>query len=203
MKAVSDQEMVIRAQQGDLEAEEFLMRKYKEIVKIKSRYYYMAGADEDDVVQEGMIGLLKAIRQYDPASNVPFKAYAEVCISNRIYSAIKSASRQKHSPLNSGISLDSILSEESQTQASTYPGANCRVTEEQVLARESEQELLSAFTRYLSAFEARVLRLYLSGLSYAEMAAETNKPEKSIDNAVQRIRRKLARLPNFSDFSKS
>ena len=149
------------------------------------------------------IGLLSAIRQYDPASNVPFKAYAEVCISNRIYSAIKSASRQKHSPLNSGISLDSILSEESQTQASTYPGANCRVTEEQVLARESEQELLSAFTRYLSAFEARVLRLYLSGLSYAEMAAETGKPEKSIDNAVQRIRRKLARLPNFSDFSKS
>ena len=143
-----------------------------------------------------MLGLLSAIRQYDPASNVPFKAFAEVCISNRIYSAIKSASRQKHSPLNSGISLDSILSEESQTQASSYPEANCRVTEEQVLARESEQELLSAF-------EARVLRLYLSGLSYAEMAAETNKPEKSIDNAVQRIRRKLARLPNFSDFSKS
>ena len=188
---------------AQVSGEEALAERYSRLVRICARPLFLAGGDSEDLIQEGMLGLLSAIRQYDPASNVPFKAYAEVCISNRIYSAIKSASRQKHSPLNSGISLDSILSEESQTQASTYPEANCRVTEEQVLARESEQELLSAFTRYLSAFEARVLRLYLSGLSYAEMAAETNKSEKSIDNAVQRIRRKLARLPNFSDFSKS
>ena len=199
---LSDAELLSRVTAGDAAAEETLAERYSRLVRICARPLFLAGGDSEDLIQEGMLGLLSAIRQYDPASNVPFKAYAEVCISNRIYSAIKSASRQKHSPLNSGISLDSILSE-SQTQASTYPGANCRVTEEQVLARESEQELLSAFTRYLSAFEARVLRLYLSGLSYAEMAAETGKPEKSIDNAVQRIRRKLARLPNFSDFSKS
>ena len=192
---LSDAELLSRVAAGDAAAEEALAERYSRLVRICARPLFLAGGDSEDLIQEGMLGLLSAIRQYDPASNVPFKAYAEVCISNRIYSAIKSASRQKHSPLNSGISLDSILS--------TYPGANCRVTEEQVLARESEQELLSAFTRYLSAFEARVLRLYLSGLSYAEMAAETNKPEKSIDNAVQRIRRKLARLPNFSDFSKS
>ena len=198
---LSDAELLSRVTAGDAAAEEALAERYSRLVRICARPLFLAGGDSEDLIQEGMLGLLSAIRQYDPASNVPFKAYAEVCISNRIYSAIKSASRQKHSPLNSGISLDSILSEESQTQASTYPGANCRVTEEQVLARESEQELLSAFTRYLSAFEARVLRLY--GLSYAEMAAETGKPEKSIDNAVQRIRRKLARLPNFSDFSKS
>ena len=188
---LSDAELLSRVTAGDAAAEEALAERYSRLVRICARPLFLAGSDSEDLIQEGMLGLLSAIRQYDPASNVPFKAYAEVCISNRIYSAIKSASRQKHSPLNSGISLDSILSEESQTQASTYPGANCRVTEEQVLARESEQELLSAFTRYLS------------GLSYAEMAAETNKPEKSIDNAVQRIRRKLARLPNFSDFSKS
>ena len=188
---LSDAELLSRVTAGDAAAEEALAERYSRLVRICARPLFLAGGDSEDLIQEGMLGLLSAIRQYDPASNVPFKAYAEVCISNRIYSAIKSASRQKHSPLNSGISLDSILSEESQTQASTYPGANCRVTEEQVLARESEQELLSAFTRYLS------------GLSYAEMAAETNKPEKSIDNAVQRIRRKLARLPNFSDFSKS
>ena len=192
---LSDAQLLSLVAAGDAAAEEALAERYSRLVRICARPLYL--------IQEGMLGLLSAIRQYDPASNVPFKSYAEVCISNRIYSAIKSASRQKHSPLNSGISLDSILSEESQTQASTYPEANCRVTEEQVLARESEQELLSAFTRYLSAFEAQVLRLYLSGLSYAEMAAETNKSEKSIDNAVQRIRRKLARLPNFSDFSKS
>ena len=188
---LSDAELLSRVTAGDAAAEEALAERYSRLVRICARPLFLAGGDSEDLIQEGMLGLLSAIRQYDLASNVPFKAYAEVCISNRIYSAIKSASRQKHSPLNSGISLDSILSEESQTQASTYPGANCRVTEEQVLARESEQELLSAFTRYLS------------GLSYAEMAAETNKPEKSIDNAVQRIRRKLARLPNFSDFSKS
>ena len=188
---LSDAELLSLVAAGDAAAEEALAERYSRLVRICARPLFLAGGDSEDLIQEGMLGLLSAIRQYDPASNVPFKAYAEVCISNRIYSAIKSASRQKHSPLNSGISLDSILSEESQTQASTYPGANCRVTEEQVLARESEQELLSAFTRYLS------------GLSYAEMAAETGKPEKSIDNAVQRIRRKLARLPNFSDFSKS
>ena len=196
---LSDAELLAQVSGGATAAEEALAERYSRLVRICARPLFLAGGDSEDLIQEGMLGLLSAIRQYDPASNVPFKAYAEVCISNRIYSAIKSASRQKHSPLNSGISLDSILSEE----ASTYPEANCRVTEEQVLARESEQELLSAFTRYLSAFEARVLRLYLSGLSYAEMAAETNKSEKSIDNAVQRIRRKLARLPNFSDFSKS
>ena len=198
-----DEELVRRAQSGDKQATEALLVRFAGVVRGRARGFFLIGGETEDLIQEGMLGLLSAIRQYDPASNVPFKAFAEVCISNRIYSAIKSASRQKHSPLNSGISLDSILSEESQTQASSYPEANCRVTEEQVLARESEQELLSAFTRYLSAFEARVLRLYLSGLSYAEMAAETNKPEKSIDNAVQRIHRKLARLPNFSDFSKS
>ena len=199
----SNEELCRLAGGGDSRAEEELVARHVQMVRACARPLFLAGGDSEDLIQEGMLGLLSAIRQYDPASNVPFKAFAEVCISNRIYSAIKSASRQKHSPLNSGISLDSILSEESQTQASSYPEANCRVTEEQVLARESEQELLSAFTRYLSAFEARVLRLYLSGLSYAEMAAETGKPEKSIDNAVQRIRRKLARLPNFSDFSKS
>ena len=196
---LSDAELLALVSAGNADAEEALAERYSRLVRICARPLFLIGGDSEDLIQEGMLGLLSAIRQYDPAS----KAFAEVCISNRIYSAIKSASRQKHSPLNSGISLDSILSEESQTQASSYPEANCRVTEEQVLARESEQELLSAFTRYLSAFEARVLRLYLSGLSYAEMAAETNKPEKSIDNAVQRIRRKLARLPNFSDFSKS
>ena len=100
MKAMNDQEMVIRAQQGDLEAEESLMRKYKEIVKIKSRYYYMAGADEDDVVQEGMIGLLKAIRQYDPEKEVSFATFAGVCITRQNISAIRMADREKHKVLN-------------------------------------------------------------------------------------------------------
>ena len=150
------------------------------------------------------MGLLSAIRQFDTASNVPFKSYAELCINRRLYSAVKSASRLKHLPLNSGIPLDDILSEESKPQSAGHPESGRRTTEEQVLDKESEEELLLAFSRYLSDFENRVLKLFLSGQSYSEMAQETGKREKSIDNAVQRIRRKLSRqLPNLGEFSES
>ena len=147
------------------------------------------------------MGLLSAIRQYDASENVPFKAYAQLCISRRLYSAVKSAARLKHLPLNIGIPLDDILSDEAKPQTAGFPESGRRITEEQVLAKESEKELHSAFSRYLSDFEQQVLKLYLSGLSYSEMAQETGISEKSIDNAVQRIRRKLARLPNLGDFS--
>ena len=200
---LSDQELQACAAAGDPDAEEALAERYVRSVRICARPLFLAGGDSEDLIQEGMLGLLSAIRQYDPSANVPFKTYAELCINRRLYSAVKSAARLKHLPLNNGITLDSILSEESQPQATSYPEANRRITEEQVLARESEKELHSAFSQYLSGFEAKVLQLYLSGLSYAEMAAQTHKSEKSIDNAVQRIRRKLARLPNFSDFSVS
>ncbi|MGM9669996.1 MAG: sigma-70 family RNA polymerase sigma factor [Oscillospiraceae bacterium] len=200
---LSDQELQACAAAGDPDAEEALAERYVRSVRICARPLFLAGGDSEDLIQEGMLGLLSAIRQYDPSASVPFKTYAELCINRRLYSAVKSAARLKHLPLNNGVPLDSILSEESQPQATSYPEANRRITEEQVLARESEKELHSAFSQYLSGFEAKVLQLYLSGLSYAEMAAQTHKSEKSIDNAVQRIRRKLARLPNFSDFSVS
>lgn len=198
---LSDQDLQTLAAGGDPNAEEALAERYVRSVRICARPLFLAGGDSEDLIQEGMLGLLSAIRQYDAAVNVSFKTYAELCINRRLYSAVKSASRLKHLPLNNGVPLDSILSEESQPQTANYPEANRRITEEQVLARESEKELHSVFSRYLSGFEAQVLQLYLSGLSYAEMAAQTHKSEKSIDNAVQRIRRKLARLPNFSDFS--
>lgn len=200
---LSDQALQALAAAGDSDAEEALAERYVRSVRICARPLFLAGGDSEDLIQEGMLGLLSAIRQYDPTANVPFKTYAELCINRRLYSAVRSASRLKHLPLNNGVPLDSILSEESQPQATNYPEANRRITEEQVLARESEKELHSAFSQYLSGFEAKVLQLYLSGLSYAEMAAQTHKSEKSIDNAVQRIRRKLSRLPNFSDFSAS
>ena len=200
---LSDQELQACAAAGDPDAEEALAERYVRSVRICARPLFLAGGDSEDLIQEGMLGLLSAIRQYDPSANVPFKTYAELCINRRLYSAVKSAARLKQLPLTHGGPLDSILSEESQPQATSYPEANRRITEEQVLARESEKELHSAFSQYLSGFEAKVLQLYLSGLSYAEMAAQTHKSEKSIDNAVQRIRRKLARLPNFSDFSVS
>ena len=108
---LSDAELLALVSAGNADAEEALAERYSRLVRICARPLFLIGGDSEDLIQEGMLGLLSAIRQYDPASNVPFKAFAEVCISNRIYSAIKSASRQKHSPLNSGISLDSILSE--------------------------------------------------------------------------------------------
>lgn len=200
---ISDQALQAYAAGGDHVAEEALAERYVRTVRACARPLFLAGGDSEDLTQEGMLGLLSAIRSYDPAANVPFKTYAELCIRRRLSSAVRSASRLKHLPLNSGVPLDSILSEEAQPQSATYPEANRRVTEEQVLARESEKELYSAFSQCLSGFEERVLQLYLSGLSYAEMAAQTCKSEKSIDNAVQRIRRKLARLPNLSDFSMS
>ena len=184
-------------------AEEALAERYVRLVRVCARPFFLSGGDSEDLIQEGMMGLLSAVREYDSASGVPFKAYAELCIRNRMYSAVKSAARLKHLPLNSGIPLDEILSDETKPQSVGFPESGRRITEEQVLAKEGEQELRSAITRYLSAFEQQVMELYLSGLSYAEMAQQTGKSEKSIDNAVQRIRRKLARLPNLSDFSES
>ncbi len=200
---LSDQALQALAIQGVSDAEETLITRYIRSVRMCARPLFLAGGDSEDLIQEGMLGLLSAIRQYDPAENVPFRSYAELCINRRLYSAVKSASRLKHLPLNSGVPLDDILSEEAQPQATNFPDSGRRITEEQVLARESEKELHSAFPKYLSDFELRILQLYLSGLSYSEMAAETGKTEKSVDNAVQRIRRKLARLPNFSDPSES
>ena len=200
----SDQDLLSLVSGGDSLAEETLLSRYSRTVRACARPLFLMGGDSEDLIQEGMMGLLSAIRQFDTASNVPFKSYAELCINRRLYSAVKSASRLKHLPLNSGIPLDDILSEESKPQAVGHPESGRRTTEEQVLDKESEEELLIAFSRYLSDFENRVLKLFLSGQSYSEMAQETGKSEKSIDNAVQRIRRKLARqLPNLGEFSES
>ena len=187
----SDQDLLSLAASGDPLAEETLLSRYSRTVRACARPLFLMGGDSEDLIQEGMMGLLSAIRQFDTASNVPFKSYAELCINRRLYSAVKSASRLKHLPLNSGIPLDDILSEEAKPQSAGHPESGRRTTEEQVLDKESE-------------FENRVLKLFLSGQSYSEMAQETGKSEKSIDNAVQRIRRKLARqLPNLGEFSES
>ena len=197
----TDSDLQSMAVQGDKNAEEALLERYARCVRMCSRPYVLAGGDIEDLIQEGMLGLLSAIRSYDGAGGVPFKAYAELCIHNRIRSAVKSASRRKHLPLNSGVPLDDLLSEESMPEA--FLSFDRRTTEDQVLDKENEQELQSAFAKHLSPFEQTILSHYLNGLSYGEMAVQTGKSEKSIDNAVQRIRRKLARLPHFGDFSES
>lgn len=185
---------------GDRVAEEILAERYMRLVRSCARPLFLAGGDSEDLIQEGMCGLLSAMRQYDPDSGNSFRTFAEHCIRMRLYSAIKSASRLKHLPLNDGVSLEQ-LSEDSSLQVSAIPDAIRRNPEDLVLARERTEELYSELLQCLSGMEKKVLSLYLEGLSYREIALRLGKEEKSIDNAVQRIRRKLARNPIFGDNS--
>lgn len=200
--SAEDGELLRLVSQGDREAEEQLAVRYSRLVLICARPFFLAGGDSEDLTQEGMFGLLRAIREYDPGTNVPFRSFAETCIRNRLLSAIKSASRRKHMPLNSGVSLEEILSENA-SPALPADQAFRRDPEEMVLARESADELFHTIDRYLSKYEREILSLFLEGMSYREMAQATGRSEKSVDNAVQRIRRKLARYPNLGDSSES
>lgn len=199
----SDERLQQLAAGGDSKAENVLAGRYSRLVRICARPFFLAGGDSEDLTQEGMLGLLSAIREYDGSLNTSFKTYAEICIRRRILSAIKSASRLKHTPLNEGVSLEDAFGDESYA-SNPYPALDLRRTpEEQVLARESADEFFHRFSQCLSSFENKILRLYLDGLSYRAIAASCGCDEKAVDNAVQRIRRKLDRDPNFGDFSGS
>ncbi len=196
---MNDEELWKLTVSGDARAEEELIERYTRLVRICARPYFLAGGDSEDLTQEGLMGLLNAIRSYNPKSGTAFRPFAEVCIRNRILEAVRSASRKKHDPLNGGVSLEYvILSEEEARQSpELQPEVFSRSPEEQVLARESEKEFYSTFSRCLSSFETEVLFRFLDGLSYRQIAAEVGRTEKAVDNAVQRIRRKLARQHNF------
>ncbi len=198
---MTDNELLVLAANGNSSAENELAIRYLRLVRICSRPYFLAGGDSEDLIQEGMMGLLSAIREYDPALGTSFKTYVELCVKRRLLSAVKSASRLKHAFLNDGVSLEEILSEESRTLTAYSVEPFSRAPEEQVLARESKNDFISSFSRYLSRFEIQVLDHYLDGLSYSEIAEVCGKPQKSVDNAVQRIRNKLARYLNLGDFS--
>lgn len=194
-----DNELLLMAKGGDRSAEEQVALRYARLVKVCARPLFLVGGDGEDLIQEGMLGLLSAIREYDSLMNTSFKTYAEICVKRRIYSAIRTASRKKHEPLNEMVSFDDVLSDEGATASQS--DAFRRIPEEQVLAQESADEIIKTYSRCLSKFEAKILELYLSGLSYSEMAQECRKSEKSVDNAVQRIRRKLAQNHNLGEIS--
>ena len=196
----SDEALCALAAQGDGAAEEALISRYTRMVRRLSRPLFLMGGDSEDLIQEGTFGLLSAIRRFDPACGVSFKTFAEHCVRMRLLSAIKSASRLKHFPLNDGMSLEE-LSEDSSTNLSAFSQSFRRSPEDQVLARESKEELYTAFTEQLSRLERKVLSLYLDGLSYKDIAQRLGKEPKAVDNAVQRIRRKLARNFNSGDIS--
>ena len=197
---LTDNSLQSLAVSGDREAEEALCERYMRLVRMCARPLFLAGGSGEDLIQEGMIGLLSAIRQFDPDNGSSFHYFAEYCIRKRLQSAIKSASRKKHLPLNDGLSLEQ-LSEDSDSQLSATPEVFRHDPEDLVLARESKEELYDAFSRCLSKMENRVLSCYLDGYSYRDIAARLGKDEKAVDNAVQRIRRKLARNLNPVEIS--
>ena len=186
----SDEMLWKAASAGDADAEEQLIQKYSVLVRICARPYFLAGGDSEDLIQEGMLGLLSAVRHYEPERDIPFRIYAEHCVKSRLYSAIRSASRFKHRPLNDSISIESPQFDERQTLSASY----LRDPEELVINHESTVEFQSRFTDTLSKLEKEVLRYYLEGLSYSDIALKTGKTVKSVDNAVQRIRRKLSQF---------
>jgi RNA polymerase sporulation-specific sigma factor len=182
-----DRELCSLAQAGDKTAEECLVRRYFKLVKSCARPYFLAGADGEDLMQEGMIGLLKAIKEYDPARGAEFGAFAKVCVKRKIFTALKSADANKHSPLNHAISITKpLFSDKADLRPfSTDPEAV-------IIGMEEKETRMKEFSDLLSAFEAKVLNLYLKGCSYEEMSDILGKEIKSVDNAIQRIRRKSA-----------
>lgn len=190
---LADEVIVEIAKNGDVNALEYLIRKYKNFVRAKARSYFLIGADREDIVQEGMIGLYKAIRDYRPDKLASFKAFAELCITRQIITAIKTATRQKHIPLNSYISLNKpIYDEESdRTLLDVISGHKITDPEELVISREELIHIEAKIGEILSSLEWSVLTLYLQGRSYQEIAYELDRHVKSIDNALQRVKRKL------------
>ena len=200
---LSDEQLQKLASAGDARAEDLLADRYSSLAESCAKSYFMAGADNADLIQEGMFGLISAIRKYRDTRGVSFRAYAELCIRRNIFSAIRSAARWKHVPLNNGVSLEEALPAQKHEKSAHIIPEQRRTLEEQVLARERAQEFSDSFSRLLSPFEQTVLQLYLDGYSYRAMAERLDREEKSIDNAVQRIRRKLARIYSSGDFSES
>jgi len=179
-----------KAAMGDPAAEEALVSEYARLVRVCARPYFLAGGDSEDLIQEGMLGLLSAVRTFDPSKGVKFSTYAKFCVQRRIYSAIRLAAAYKHTPLNSYISLESQQFDENGTQSAYF----LRDPEYFVIARESVGEVEKLLYGALSRFESDVLELYLDGMSYKDMATRLGKTIKSVDNAIQRIRRKLAQI---------
>ena len=191
---MSDEEVVVLVQKDRNElAMAHLVNKYKNFVRSKARSYFLVGADRDDIIQEGMIGLYKATRDFDYERQASFRAFAELCVTRQIITAIKTATRQKHMPLNSYISLNKPVYTEESERTLMDMIANVRVSdpEELIITREEFADIEKNMTYLLSELEWHVLLSYLDGKSYQEMAGETDRSIKSIDNALQRVKRKL------------
>ena len=189
---MTDEEIVSLAEK-DRSAEEFLLNKYKNLVKSRAKMYFLAGGDNDDLMQEGMIGLFKAIHDYNSDKQASFYSFAELCVKRQIFTAIKTAARQKHQPLNTYISLNKPVYEDvsERTLVETLAERESVDPEKLYIMHEKLKDIEKDIDEKLSDLEKRVLILHLQGMSYQEISEIINKPTKSIDNALQRIKKKL------------
>jgi len=191
---LTDEELFDLIRQKDREAMDFLISKYRVMVKSKARTYFIIGGDTEDLIQEGMIGLYNAIRDYDKDKS-KFSTFAEVCVSRQILTAVKAASRKKHMPLNTYISLNNpVVFDSEEDNASFFDiikNSSTLNPESLIIGEESKNSLIAHIYTSLSKMEKEILFLYLSGRSYSEIAEMTNKNEKSVDNALQRVKKKL------------
>ncbi|WP_246247179.1 RNA polymerase sporulation sigma factor SigH [Piscibacillus halophilus] len=200
---LEDETIVEYVHEGDVQALDYLINKYRSFVRAKARTYFLIGADREDIVQEGMIGLYKAIRDFQADKLSSFKAFAELCVTRQIITAIKTATRQKHIPLNSYVSLDKpIYDEESdRTLLDVIAEHDTSDPEKLLVDREKFVDMEDKMEELLSELEREVLHLYLDGQSYQEISLQLNRHVKSIDNALQRVKRKLERHLSVSELT--
>ena len=190
---LSDEALVELSASGDRRATEFILSKYKNLVRNRAKAYFLAGADRDDIVQEGMIGLFKAVRDFDVTKQASFRGFAEICIKRQMITAVKAATRRKHAPLNSYVSLsEQVYDDNTERTLVDMLAERKSIDPEEVFLRREKAEMLTAeIESKLSNLEQTVLSLYMDGMNYQEIAVELDRPPKSIDNAIQRIKRKL------------
>lgn len=194
---MSDEELVAMYHKGDESAADWLVDKYKNLVRMKARAFFLTGADNDDLIQEGMIGLYKAIRDYNPGKDTVFMTFASLCIGRQIRTAMTFYNRRKNSPLNTYISLDTPVTDEMGDDAKlgdVIPSEDELNPEALLIDKEQTERFIEALYRNLSKLELQVLELYREGLSYGEIAAHLDKTTKAVDNAIQRIRSKINNL---------
>ena len=200
LEQMDDEALCALAASGSRMAEEVLVARYHRLVRTCARPFFLVGGDSEDLTQEGMFGLIKAVREYDASKEASFRTFAEVCIRSRLYSVLRASAREKHLPLNQSVSLDTPCFDSNSYTSGTNNMAQ-RDPEEDLIDREHTAALLSGVRKQLSEFEAKILGYYLNGLSCRQIAETVGKPAKSVDNAVQRIRRKVAQQLLSGDIS--
>ncbi len=198
---LTDEQLIEKIKDGEEEACSFLLERYRDLVNMKVSRYFIVGAEKEDIFQEGMIGLFKAIKTFDETKQNSFKTFANMCVERQLITAIKSSNRQKHMPLNSSLSLnisayDNSEDENSTELMETFNNKTAEDPLETIMKKEYYKEMQNAITKHLSKFEKKVLERYIKGESYTVIAQKLDSPVKSVDNAIQRIRKKAFKNMN-------